>query len=77
MGVAARFLLSALAGLFLSWVVLDHGCELAAHDAKFGAVWTALIWLLPIVWGLLGVLFFDRALAIARMVWNAYFELEG
>jgi hypothetical protein len=70
----ARFFLGALCGLTGTWVVLIECQEPAMQHETVGAVWLWLLWLIPVVWGLLAVFFFDRMLCAARTLFEDCFK---
>ncbi len=78
-GVAAKFLCSALLGLVVSCIILDLGLDLPilTGDRVGGAVWIALICVAPLVWGILGVLYFDKLLSLTRKLWKIFFGFGG
>ena len=67
-----KFLLSALFGLFISWIILDVGLDLVSLHEPLGGVWIFLIWFSPLIWGFLGLFWFDKMLKIAKEAFESY-----
>lgn len=74
--VVAKFLGSAVFGLLVSWILLDLGLGLASLNGAPGRIWLALLWITPLIWGVLGVFYFDKALDFALKLWKSYFGLD-
>jgi len=73
-GIAAKFFLSVLFGLLVSWLIFDFGLEIAGLNRPIGTFWLVLLRATPLVWGVLGVLYFDKMLDLARRAFEACFR---
>lgn len=74
--VVAKFLGSAVFGLLVSWIILDLGLGLVNLHGAPGGIWLALLWITPLIWGVLGVFYFDKALDFALKLWKSYFGFD-
>ena len=68
-----RFCLAAVFGLFVSAVLAALWIWFLGFDEGVDELWLTLLWLTPILWGVLGIGYYDRALALARRIFEAYF----
>ena len=73
----AKFFLAALFGLFISWIAFDVGLDFAADDRRLGILWVVLFCVAPLVWGILGIFFFDKMLGLARRAFEDYLGFDG
>jgi len=68
--VIAKFIVSALAGWFVSFVLLACLFDVASF---WRGPWKHVLWAIPLFWGALGILWFDQMLELARDVFDRTF----
>jgi hypothetical protein len=71
-GVLARFVGSALFGLLISWIVFEVALDLAMTEERTGWIWVALLCGTPVIWGIVGVFYFDKMAEFARTTFESY-----
>ena len=74
-GAFAKFVAAALFGGMLS-IVIFFVVVLIDIDAVWDRPWLHLLWMVPLVWGVLGIFWFERILDIARDIIEGLFGLE-
>ena len=74
-GLLFKFFGAALFGGFLSLLVLvaAYAIDIAAFAESR---WVHLLWIIPLIWGLLGLIWFEPMLNLARNIVNAFFHAE-
>ena len=72
-GALGRFILAGLFGCGVAWIILVELDCVAYSYPRLEHVWTTAIWLTPVLWGLLGVFWFDNLLECGRRILEAYF----
>ena len=73
-GAALKFFGAALFGCFVSLILLIVAFfgEIGIWDTK----WAHVLWVIPAVWGILGIFWFDKMLDFARALFEGFFGLD-
>jgi hypothetical protein len=74
-GVAVKFVCAALFGgllLLPVYIVLLF----VNFEIVWDSPWPHLFWIIPLVWGVLGIFWFERMLDLARDIVEAFFGSE-
>lgn len=73
-GALVKFVISAAVGGLAS-LVIALGILSAGFDGFWESRWVHILWIIPMVWGVLGVFFYVRLLDVARAVVEGFFEV--
>ena len=65
LGAVAKFFAAALFGGFVSLLVF-FVVLLIGIDAFWQSPWPHVLWIIPLVWGVLGIFWFERMIDMAR-----------
>ena len=76
MGIIAQFFGAALFGCFVS-LILFGGAFFMDLDFLREGQWFHIFWIIPIVWGLLGIFWFDAMLDAARHLVDGALGLDS
>ena len=71
-GAVLKFIGSALFGGFVSLVVVLAAFFLEI-DRFWQRPWIHLLWVIPLVWGFLGIFWFEKMLDAARRIFEDFF----
>ena len=80
-GAISKFVCAAVFGGFVSVVVflgvlwLGWGDE-TGMDRFWNSPWPHILWIIPLVWGFLGVFWFDRMLDASRDIFDRFFGVN-
>ena len=74
MGAVCRFILAALFGGLVS-IVLVMGVVLFGVESFWDGPTPHVLWIIPAVWGVLGVFWFGKMLDFAREVFEGFFRV--
>ena len=73
-GAVLRFILAALFGSLVS-IVLVMGVVLFGVESFWDGRTPHILWIIPAVWGVLGVFWFGKMLDFAREVFEGFFRI--
>ena len=68
-----KFVLAALFGCLVTLVVILAILGMGL-DSFWASRWVHILWIIPLLWGCLGVIWFDRVLELGRDVFEGYFN---
>ena len=71
-GAVLKFVAAAFLGGFVSLVVIAVVFLFGIHSF-WQAPWLHILWIIPIVWGILGIFWLDRMLELGRKIFEDYF----
>lgn len=76
LGAVAKFVGAGLFGGFVSLVVF-LGILWLDVDAFWQSPWPHVLWIIPVMWGVLGIFWFDKMLDAARKIFEGFFGIES
>lgn len=72
-GAFYKFLGASLFGLLVSLVVFLSMIFLAA-ESFFAPPWIHVLWIIPLAWGLIGVIWFDPMLDLGKKILDGFLK---
>ena len=72
-GAVCKFFGSALFGALVSLVIFLVITYSGDIDAFTATAWVHILWVIPLLWGVLGIFFFDQMLDLARKIIGGFF----
>jgi hypothetical protein len=76
LGVLGKFIGGAILGCFVSFVVFIACYWALDTDTFMEGKWLHALWIIPIVWGVLGIFWFKPMLELGRSIFEAYFHID-
>lgn len=76
LGILGKFVASFLFGCLVSAVILCLALWLPV-PALLSRPWAHMLWIIPAIWGVIGIFWFDQMLDLAKDVFHAFFNIEG
>jgi len=74
-GVIGRFIVATFFGGFVSLVILAIVLWVDL-DMFWESPWPHVLWLIPMVWGILGIFWFDQMLNAGRKIFEMFFGID-
>lgn len=76
LGALAKFIGAALFGCFVSVVVFVIAFQALDFETLGEAKWLHALWFVPLIWGVLGIFWFEPMLDLARRVFEDFFNIN-
>jgi hypothetical protein len=74
-GIVAKFLCAYIFGCMVSFIVLFVAL-LVDVEAIWDSSWTHIFWVIPLVWGVLGLFWYKQMLEIGRKIVMEFWGIE-
>jgi hypothetical protein len=75
-GAFFKFIMAALFGLLVS-LAIGFIAAWLLMDSFFATPWVHILWIIPLVWGVLGIFWFDQMLELGKKIIEYLFGIDS